>query len=248
MHLAHLPAAVVFDMDGLLFDTESLYREAAFEVAAGWGLDMPAELFLRCVGQPWPANRVQLLEHYGPGVEPDAFKAAWMHCFKASTEARLALKPGAAELLDVLDRLGLPRAIATSSSHADVRRNLVAVGLVGRFDVVVAHGGYAAGKPAPDPFLLAARRLGVEPAHCLALEDSHNGVRSAAAAGMVTVMVPDLLEATDEMVGLCAFVAVDLHEVRRAVLRASPILGSRGEAYWAIHTQPGGEPPVGAGS
>jgi beta-phosphoglucomutase-like phosphatase (HAD superfamily) len=87
-----------------------------------------------------------------------------------------------------------------------------------RFDEIICRGDYEKGKPAPDPFLKAAERLGVEARLCLALEDSHIGVRSAAAAGMMTIMVPDLLEPTDELRDLCAFVACDLHEVRRAVL------------------------------
>jgi beta-phosphoglucomutase-like phosphatase (HAD superfamily) len=89
-----------------------------------------------------------------------------------------------------------------------------------RFDEIICRSDYEKGKPAPDPFLKAAERLGVEPRLCLALEDSHIGVRSASAAGMMTVMVPDLLEPTDELRNLCAFVACDLQEVRSAVLVA----------------------------
>jgi HAD superfamily hydrolase (TIGR01509 family) len=117
-----------------------------------------------------------------------------------------------------LDELRLPRAIATSSLPHNVRHHLAAHGLIGRFHAIVAHGDYAAGKPAPDPFLMAAERLGVEPRLCLALEDSFNGVRSASSAGMMTVMVPDLLEPTDEIRALCSFVADDLHVVRRLLL------------------------------
>jgi len=90
--------------------------------------------------------------------------------------------------------------------------------LMGRFQEIVGHGDYKRGKPAPDPFLKAAERLGVEPHLCLALEDSHNGVRSASSAGMMTIMVPDLLEPTDEIRGLCTFVVRDLHEVRSLIL------------------------------
>ena len=79
---------------------------------------------------------------------------------------------------------------------------------------IVAAGDYARGKPNPDPFLVAAARLGADPHDCVALEDSHNGVRAAHAAGMMTIMVPDLLEATDEMRGLCITVAQTLHDVR----------------------------------
>ena len=99
-----------------------------------------------------------------------------------------------------------------------MHHHLTAHGLVGWFHEIVGHGDYTAGKPAPDPFLKAAERLAVEPRLCLALEDSHNGVRSASSAGMMTIMVPDLLEPTDEIRGLCTFVARDLHEVRRLIL------------------------------
>ncbi len=84
-------------------------------------------------------------------------------------------------------------------------------------------GDYAAGKPAPDPFLKAAERLGVEARACLALEDSHAGVRSASSAGMMTIMVPDLLEPTDEIRGLCTAVVPSLHEVRGLILAAQPV-------------------------
>jgi HAD superfamily hydrolase (TIGR01509 family) len=122
------------------------------------------------------------------------------------------------ELLDTLDDLRLPPAIATSSAHRTVQHHLAAQGLVGRFHEIVGHGDYTAGKPAPDPFLKAAERLEVDPRLCPALEDSHHGVRSASSAGMMTVMVPDLLEPTDEIRGLCTFVARDLHEVRSLIL------------------------------
>jgi beta-phosphoglucomutase-like phosphatase (HAD superfamily) len=101
-----------------------------------------------------------------------------------------------------------------------VERHLTTHNLMERSDVIVGHGDYKCGKPAPDPFLEAAERLGVEPPLCLALEDSHNGVRSASSAGMMTVMVPDLLEPTDEIRGLCTFVVGDLHEVRSLVHRS----------------------------
>lgn len=90
--------------------------------------------------------------------------------------------------------------------------------LMGRFDEIICRDDYEKGKPAPDPFLKAAARLGVEPRLCLALEDSHIGIRSASAAGMMTVMVPDLLEPTEDIRTLCVFVARDLHEVRDLVL------------------------------
>ena len=218
MKLPHMPTAIVFDMDGLLFDTEALYQEAILVVAAEGGHDVTSGIFSRTIGLPWPQTRSLLLGHFGNAFPADEFVAAWVRHFDLMATTRLSLKAGAIELLDLLDDLGLPRAIATSSAHHTVQHHLMAHDLGGRFHEIVGHGDYAVGKPAPDPFLKAAERLGVEPRLCLALEDSHNGVRSASSAGMMTMMVPDLLEPTDEIRGLCTFVARDLHEVRSLIL------------------------------
>ena len=218
MKLCHRPAAVVFDMDGLLFDTEALYQEAFTQVASEKGYNMPLAVFHSMVGHPWPVNRDQLLSHYGPAFPADEFGAAVRQRFISAADTRLRLKPGVLELLDLLDKLRLPCAIATSSRRDTVQHHLEAHALHGRFHAVVAQGDYAASKPAPDPYLNAAKRLGVDPRLCLALEDSHVGVRSASSAGMTTIMVPDLLQPTDEVRRLCAHVATDLHEVRGLIL------------------------------
>ncbi|WP_439594546.1 HAD family hydrolase [Falsiroseomonas sp.] len=205
--------AVIFDMDGLLFDSETLYREAILAAARDLGHAFTEADFPELVGRSWALNRVTLQRHVGPEGDVEIFRQAWVRHYDGMRGA-LALKPGVRELLDRLDALRLPRAICTSSSHADVAHNLALHGLAERFDAVVAAGDYARGKPAPDPFLRAAEVLGLAPARCLALEDSHNGVRAAAAAGMRTVMVPDLLPPTEELRALCHLVAADLHDVR----------------------------------
>jgi HAD superfamily hydrolase (TIGR01509 family) len=220
VRLPRKPTAVVFDMDGLLFDTETLSQEAIVLAAAEGGHDVAPDLFNRTIGLPWAQSRALLLSHFGESFPVDQFQEAWVRHFWVIAETRLELKPGAVELLDTLDEVGILRAIATSSSRLTVERHLTAYNLTGRFKEIVGRGDYQRGKPAPDPFLRAAERLGVKPPLCLALEDSHNGVRSACAAGMMTVMVPDLLEPTDELRNLCAFVACDLNEVRSAVLTA----------------------------
>ena len=227
MRLPHNPAAVVFDMDGLLFDTETLYQEAIQFAAAEGGHEVAVDIFKRMVGVPWAQSRTMLLSHFGEAFPVDEFQETWVRHFWVIAETRLALKPGALELLDTLDQLRLPRAIATSSYRRTVERHLTAHNLMGRFQEIVGHGDYENGKPAPDPFLKAAERLGVEPRYCLALEDSHNGVRSASSAGMITIMVPDLLEPTDEIRGLCALIVRDLHEVRSLILAAVDRSGLR---------------------
>jgi HAD superfamily hydrolase (TIGR01509 family) len=207
--------AVVFDMDGLLFDTEALYRDATIAVARDAGHHLPLDFYLATIGLPGEATRARFAELFGAAFDFDGFWAASKKRFEEATAAQLYLKAGVAELLDLLDELQLPRAIATSSRHEDARHHLDAHGLHDRFHAIVAHGDYVQGKPNPDPFLKAADRLGVDPALCLALEDSHNGVRAASRAGMMTVMIPDLLSPNAEMEDLCICIVRDLHQVCR---------------------------------
>ena len=206
--------AVVFDMDGLLIDTERVVRDAMIDVARARGCDLPLEVFLTMVGLPDEDSRAVAVAHFGEDFDIEAFDDEVWARVEAELEVGAAVKAGVVELLDHLEAAGIPRAVATSSAHDTVERHLGRNGLLARFQTVVARGDYARGKPFADPFLVAAKRLGVAPGACLALEDSHNGVRAAHAAGMMTVMVPDLLEATEEMRDLCVAVAGTLHDVR----------------------------------
>jgi len=211
------PTAGVFDMDGLIFDTETLYQDAFLAAATVGGHDLPTEAIQRTIGVPWVQSRVLLLEQMGSDFPIDQYFAQMIRHFELLAATQLRLKPGVVELLDFLDQLDIPRCIATSSAHSTVQSHLSAHGLADRFHAVIGHGDYVASKPSPDPFLTAAKRLGVDPALCLALEDSHNGVRSASAAGMMTVMVPDLIPPTEEIRALCTLVVDDLHAVRLLV-------------------------------
>jgi HAD superfamily hydrolase (TIGR01509 family) len=201
-------------MDGLLIDSEVLFRDAMMEVAQVFGRELPLSVFLRMVGLPGADSRAVAIAHFGEDFPIDDYHEAVWRAARAKDAFGIALKPGVMELLDHLDAADLPRAVATSSSHAAVELQLGRNGLLPRFHAVVAAGDYERGKPHPDPFLTAAKRLGVDPRHCLALEDSHNGVRAAHSAGMMTVMVPDLLEPTAEMHALCIAVAETLHHVQ----------------------------------
>jgi HAD superfamily hydrolase (TIGR01509 family) len=214
MTLPRRVEAVVFDMDGLLVDTESMFRDVMMEASRRRGVHLPVEVFLRMVGLQHEASRAVAMAHFGEDFDYEPWIADAWALSHARHAVGVALKAGVVELLDYLDAAGIPRAVATSSGHPTVTRTLEPHGLLARFQTIVAAGDYARGKPDPDPFLTAADRLGVDPAACLALEDSHNGVRAAHAAGMMTIMVPDLLEATHEMRSLCVAVSETLHEVR----------------------------------
>ena len=206
--------AVVFDMDGLLIDTETLYRDAIQAAADAMGREMPMEFFATLIGVPSARNLEQITNYYGAGFDVDGLLTEASRRFHATVDFENLLKAGVRELIDYLDTQNIPRAVATSSPHEAVRRHLGETQLLHRFHSIIAQGDYAHGKPAPDPFLSAASALGVEPLDCLALEDSHNGVRAAHAAGMMTVMVPDLLQPTDEMHEKCVVVLESLHHVR----------------------------------
>jgi beta-phosphoglucomutase-like phosphatase (HAD superfamily) len=216
--------AVIFDMDGLLVDTESMFRDILMETSRRRGVELPIEVFLRMIGLQHEASRAVALAHFGETFDYDGWSEDAWALARARTEVGVAVKAGVVELLDYLDVAAIPRAVATSSGHPAVIRTLTPSGLLPRFQTIVANGDYARGKPNPDPFLTAADRLGVDPAACLALEDSHNGVRAAHAAGMMTIMVPDLLDATEEMRSLCVAVSRSLHDVR-ALLEAQRAVG-----------------------
>ncbi|WP_309605528.1 HAD family phosphatase [Phenylobacterium sp.] len=214
MTLPRQVKAVVFDMDGLLVDTETVIFRAMQQASEGIGADLPFAVFQRMVGLQDAASDLIVVEHFGQGFDLDAWsKAVRVHA-KAQMAAGVALKAGVVEILDQLQKAGLPCAIATSSSLASVQRNLGPHGLVERFGALVTRDLQTRGKPHPEPYLKAAEMLGVAASDCLALEDSHNGVRSASSAGMMTIMVPDMLDPTQEMETLCVRIARDLHEVR----------------------------------
>ncbi|HEV2366196.1 MAG TPA: HAD family phosphatase [Caulobacteraceae bacterium] len=205
-------AAVVFDMDGLLIDSERAVRAAMIKVAVDFGAELPDPVFLSMVGTTIEASRAIATAHFGGDFDLKSYEAAVDEEIERELAGREILKEGVLELLDHLEARAIPSAVATSSGRDTVEKRLA--GVIGRFDAIVARGDYARGKPHPDPYLEAARRLRVDPGRCLALEDSHHGVVAAHAAGMTTVMVPDLLPSTQEIEALCWAVAASLKDVR----------------------------------
>lgn len=186
--------AVVFDMDGLMFDTERLAREAWRAAMADHGYALHDDVYLDVVGRTAREARAIFVAALGPDLPIDDIAAAAARRLRDLLLPVPPLKPGLVALLDGIGDLHLPAAVASSTAHAEVERRLVAAGLRRRFAAVASGDEVARGKPAPDLFLLAGRRLGVAPDRCLVLEDSEAGVGAATAAGMRPVMVPDLAE------------------------------------------------------
>ncbi|MCW0980175.1 HAD family phosphatase [Agrobacterium sp. BT-220-3] len=218
--LPFLPHAVVFDMDGLLIESETLYRDSFLAASDEGGHGMRVETYQKVCGSPWDVITGTIFADYGADFPIDTFRDAWLRHLAVLMAEGVALKPGVIEILDLLDRLDIRRAIATSSRHDSVTRHLGPYDLLRRFDTIVARGDYTDPKPSPMPYLTAAKRLGIDPGQCLALEDSYHGVRSATSAGMLTIMVPDVAPPTNEMREKCIAVSSDLHAVADLLQKA----------------------------
>jgi HAD superfamily hydrolase (TIGR01509 family) len=209
--------AVVFDMDGLLLDTEAVYRVAIREACAGLGYEMAEPFYLSLIGTPDETSDAMMLAQFGAAFPLRDFHLGCRAQFEGLCREGVPLRPGAEELLRVLVRRGIPRGVATSTSRRTAEDHLARAGIRGQLDVLVTRSDVTHGKPHPESFLKAAAALGAAPARCLALEDSHNGVRAAAAAGMATVMVPDMLPPTEEIRALCVGVVDSLDVIARAL-------------------------------
>ncbi|MES5097300.1 HAD family phosphatase [Agrobacterium sp. BA1120] len=207
------PKAVIFDMDGLLIESEKHYRDSFLAASDEGGHGMAVDVYQRVCGSPWDVITKTIRTEYGEDFPMDAFRDAWLRHLAIQMADGVALKAGVLEILDLLDELGLPRAIATSSGHESVNRHLGPVDVLRRFDHVLARGDYAEPKPSPLPYLTAAERLGIDPRDCVALEDSYHGVQSAWSAGTQTIMVPDVAPATEAMREKCVAICDSLFDV-----------------------------------
>jgi HAD superfamily hydrolase (TIGR01509 family) len=210
LKLPRPPQAIVFDLDGTLIDSEALVQRAYFSAAPSFGIDLSDDHFLSLVGLSRDANDARLRMLYGANFPLTDFYAA-VHGHVGETPA--ALKPGAIELLDKLDALDLPYALATSSQRPWVDRHFAAHGLTDRFRAIVSRGDVVNSKPHPEPYLKAVATLGAPANATLALEDSFAGITSAHAAGLMTVMIPDLLKADEDMRAKASLIATSLHDV-----------------------------------
>jgi HAD superfamily hydrolase (TIGR01509 family) len=201
-------AAAIFDMDGLLIDSERAIMRAWLDLAQARGHALDAEGYLACVGRA--------------SADSDAILAALIGSDEAVQSLRrdvaghlrdvFPLRPGAATLLAALAARGVPCAVASSSTREEIGHRLREVDVHHHFPAAAGGDEVARGKPDPAVYRLAAERLGVAPSDCLAFEDSVPGATAALAAGMQVVVVPDLKPATDEIAARSLAVLGSLEE------------------------------------
>ena len=221
-------AGVVFDMDGILINSEPLFRLAAQQAARELGYHLADETYALWMGLPPRAVEAAVIESMGPDFPLREFHDQFRRLWQAHTEVHgVPPQPGMPELLAELRARGIPFGVATSTQRDQALRSLELAGLARFIDVLVAGNEVVHGKPAPEIFLRAAAGIGVPAPQCVALEDSAAGVRSAAAARMLTIMVPDLHQPTDEVAALAHCVMPDTRRDARVVLTLFDALGAR---------------------
>ncbi|SEO62833.1 haloacid dehalogenase superfamily, subfamily IA, variant 3 with third motif having DD or ED [Rhodospirillales bacterium URHD0017] len=203
--------AVLFDMDGLLLDTEVIYIEAMQQAARSLSREMALDFCHSMVGVPEQECSLMIEAYYGDGFSIEEFRGRFYGLLRGLLEAGIPVKPGVVELLDFLANRGLPLAVATSSARKTAERHLGHAGLLDRFTALATRDDVERPKPHPDIYLEAARRLGVPPERCIAFEDSNLGLAAAHAAGTMAFMVPDLLQPLPETRARCLDVLPDLH-------------------------------------
>lgn len=202
---------IIFDLDGTLLDTERPYRAVFEETLRAHGRSIVAAEYHRLVGLSSFARANVLATLFGPGFEVAAFLQDYREARERMAARGIALKPGAAALLAELSGRGVRTGVATSASLATATSRIEASGLRPYLDAVLTRDHVAHGKPAPDVFLAVARALATPPALCLAVEDSPNGAAASLAAGMPTVVIPDLISAPPALAARCLAVLPDLH-------------------------------------
>lgn len=184
------PRAVVFDLDGLMFNTEELYQDVGSEMLRRRGKTFDAELLDAMMGRPANAALQLMIDYHALTCTVSELVVETDEIFATLLDERLEQMPGLAALLDALERASIPKAIATSSGPTFVSRVLDVFALAPRFEFILTCDDIREGKPHPEIYLLAAERLGCPPSRMLVLEDSQNGCRAAVAAGAIVVAVP----------------------------------------------------------
>lgn len=206
----------IFDMDGLLFDTERMYRDSWKQSAQQFGLVHNPD-FPRTVCGSSGAHMREIILQYYPQVDAKAFANDCILRVERELETHVPAKTGVRDILQYFKQHGVRVAVASSSKRATVLHNLKQADILSYFDAVVSGDQVTHGKPAPDIFLLAAQQIGCEPENCYVFEDGTNGIRAGATAGCTTIMIPDLTPPNAQLEQLCAGIYPSLSDAMNAI-------------------------------
>jgi HAD superfamily hydrolase (TIGR01509 family) len=205
---------IIFDLDGLMFDTERVAEKALILALDDMGITPRVDLYETMIGRTLRNAARQLRAEFGEDFDAEGAIALADKYFDQYIDKNgIPKKPGILELLDTIEHAGLKKAVASSSPREYVERKLTNTGIITRFNAYIGGDEISRGKPAPDLFLKAAELVQEKPAHCLVLEDSFAGVKGAHAAGMKVIMVPDIVQPTAEIRALSYQVCDSLHDV-----------------------------------
>lgn len=210
--------AAVFDMDGLLLDTERVSMQTFSDACAELSLPMLEEVYLKIIGCNAESIKQIISKGYGSQLDYPTLRAEWLKRYHGIVNHQaIPVKKGVLPLLKWLKSLSIPIAVATSSDKAVCIRKLTLAGLIDYVDYFSNGCEVTNGKPDPEIFLLAAQRLQVPANQCLAFEDSQNGVLAALAADMQVYQVPDLIEPTPELIAMGHHISASLSEVLKTL-------------------------------
>ena len=208
--------AVIFDMDGVIFDSERLVFEEWLALAKKYDLTGMEEVYYKCIGVNAASTRQIFLDYYGPDFPYDDYVKEISASFHARYDhGRLPMKPGIAELLSYLKEEGYLIGLASSTKKSAVEREITDAGLITYFNDLTCGDMLKKSKPEPDIFLMACDHLQVLPREAVTIEDSYNGIRAAYRAGTVPVMVPDMIQPDEEIKQLAYMICKDLFEVKK---------------------------------
>ena len=208
----------IFDMDGTLFDTEKLYRQAWLDVAEEFGLEKNYELPVAISGTSLGDESYQIINRFYPDVDAKKYLERVWEMVDDWREKKLELMTGVEDILEFFKANNISMAVASSAPVEVIEQNLSRKNLREYFKVLVGGNEVSNGKPAPDIFLLAAKKLNLAPEDCYIFEDSLNGIRAAHSSGGAAIMIPDTVQPTDEIKKLCAAVFVNLTAAKQAIM------------------------------
>ncbi|MGF1735111.1 HAD family hydrolase [Photobacterium satsumensis] len=206
--------AVLFDMDGLIFDTEGLYK-ACWQYAAGeQGLELTDNDYLSFIGVQDVECERRIVVKFGDALDLERFCKVRDAMFNAEQDKGIPFKPGFSDLFAEIKQKGLKCALVTSSPLKKAKHHFADTDYLPQFDAVVTAEDVENGKPAPDCYLMASAQLDIAPANCLVLEDSNNGMRSGLDAGCQAIMIPDLLVPAGDVASRATLIGESLLEVK----------------------------------